>query len=313
MTTTDRGAARRRRRTARRCPRVRSRQVFDRPLTSYYLLLGAVDAAADPRADRWCSAPPACAPTSYDGNSYHVVPQAADLGPARAAHRLRGLPACRTACCAGSPGRHCSPPPVLLALTQYLAGFAVNGNQNWLALGPLQIQPSEMAKLAMVLWSAHIYARKERLLGDWRHTLFPVVPVIGAGHRAGRDAGRPRHRAGADGHHLGHALGGRRAGAAVRRLAPERRRARALPGHHECRADAAADQLRRPVQGLPGRRLAAGARLVRDVERRAVRQGHRRPASRSGAACPRRTPTSSSRSSARSSGWSARCWCWDCS
>ena len=36
-------------------------------------------------------------------------------------------------------------------------------------------------------------------------------------------------------------------------------------------------------------------------------------ASRSGATCPRRTPTSSSPSSARSSAWSAPCWCCACS
>jgi cell division protein FtsW len=55
----------------------------------------------------------------------------------------------------------------------------VNGNKNWLALGPVQIQPAELAKLAVILWCAHIYAKKERLLGDWRHTLIPVVPLMG--------------------------------------------------------------------------------------------------------------------------------------
>ncbi len=67
---------------------------------------------------------------------------------------------------------------VLLALTQTSLGDEVNGNQNWLVLGPLRIQPSELAKLAVVLWCAHVYATKERLLGDWQHTLVPVVPVM---------------------------------------------------------------------------------------------------------------------------------------
>ncbi len=67
---------------------------------------------------------------------------------------------------------------VLIALT-YVPGLgvSVNGNQNWLALGPLTIQPSEVAKLAIVLWSADVYARKDRLLDDWRHLLIPVIPV----------------------------------------------------------------------------------------------------------------------------------------
>ncbi len=37
---------------------------------------------------------------------------------------------------------------------------------NWLALGPIQVQPSEIAKLAIVLWAADVYARKDKLLGS---------------------------------------------------------------------------------------------------------------------------------------------------
>src|SRR6188472_4255521 len=40
---------------------------------------------------------------------------------------------------------------VLLALTQTSLGVEVNGNQHWLCLGPVQIQPSEVAKFSMVL------------------------------------------------------------------------------------------------------------------------------------------------------------------
>lgn len=67
---------------------------------------------------------------------------------------------------------------VLLALTQTSMGVEANGNQNWLALGPVQIQPSEVAKFAMLLWCADVYARKDALLGSWRHVVVPVVPVV---------------------------------------------------------------------------------------------------------------------------------------
>ncbi|MEJ7629693.1 MAG: putative lipid II flippase FtsW [Nocardioidaceae bacterium] len=67
----------------------------------------------------------------------------------------------------------------LIAMT-YVPGFgvSVNGNQNWLSFGgPFQIQPSELAKLAMVLWCADVFSRKNRLLTQWRHVLVPMMPV----------------------------------------------------------------------------------------------------------------------------------------
>ena len=67
---------------------------------------------------------------------------------------------------------------VLLALTQTSLGFAVNGNRNWLAFGPLTVQPSEIAKLSIILWAADVYAKKERLLDNPWHALIPVAPVV---------------------------------------------------------------------------------------------------------------------------------------
>ncbi|MHA6759260.1 putative lipid II flippase FtsW [Streptacidiphilus sp. PAMC 29251] len=59
-------------------------------------------------------------------------------------------------------------------------GKAVNGNQNWISLGgSFQIQPSEFAKLALVLWGADLLARKQQLkmLDQWKHLLIPLVPM----------------------------------------------------------------------------------------------------------------------------------------
>ncbi|MEJ7707980.1 MAG: putative lipid II flippase FtsW [Nocardioidaceae bacterium] len=68
---------------------------------------------------------------------------------------------------------------VLIGLTYVPSiGQEVNGNQNWLALGGgVQLQPSELAKLALVLWCADVYARKKNLLQHWSHLLIPVIPV----------------------------------------------------------------------------------------------------------------------------------------
>lgn len=69
---------------------------------------------------------------------------------------------------------------VLILATYTPLGLTVNGNRNWLPLfGGFQIQPSEFAKLAIVLWAADLYARKEKLLQNPRHLLVPLIPVAG--------------------------------------------------------------------------------------------------------------------------------------
>jgi len=71
---------------------------------------------------------------------------------------------------------------VLLILLTYIPGIGinVNGNRNWLPLfGSFRIQPSEFVKLAIVLWGADLFARKEKLLNDPKHVLLPMVPVTG--------------------------------------------------------------------------------------------------------------------------------------
>jgi cell division protein FtsW len=60
-------------------------------------------------------------------------------------------------------------------------GLTVNGNRNWLPLfAGFQLQPSEFAKLALVLWIADLYARRQKYLGTPRYVLTPMVPVAGA-------------------------------------------------------------------------------------------------------------------------------------
>jgi len=71
---------------------------------------------------------------------------------------------------------------LLLAVMVPGIGMTVNGNRNWIYLGgPFQIQPSEFAKLALVLWGADLLARKQQLgtLDQWKHLLVPLVPVGG--------------------------------------------------------------------------------------------------------------------------------------
>ena len=67
---------------------------------------------------------------------------------------------------------------LLLVLVQTSLGHTVNGNRNWLRIGPVQLQPSEIAKLAIVLWSAAVLSKKEKMLDQTRHIFVPVLPVV---------------------------------------------------------------------------------------------------------------------------------------
>jgi cell division protein FtsW len=65
-----------------------------------------------------------------------------------------------------------------LLVTVLLIGTAVHGQKNWIDLGgPFRIQPSEYAKLAIIMWGADILDRKYHLLEQRNHLLFPVLPV----------------------------------------------------------------------------------------------------------------------------------------
>jgi cell division protein FtsW len=49
----------------------------------------------------------------------------------------------------------------------------------WLYIGPIGLQPAELAKLGMVLWGADVIARKGAALGHWRELSRPLFPVVG--------------------------------------------------------------------------------------------------------------------------------------
>jgi cell division protein FtsW len=87
----------------------------------------------------------------------------------------------RRGCRSGPTGRRrtrcCSTTLGLLVLVLFV-GKEVNGGRSWIPL-PMgfNLQPAELAKLALALWGADLLVRKQKLLDQRSHLLVPLVPV----------------------------------------------------------------------------------------------------------------------------------------
>jgi cell division protein FtsW len=68
---------------------------------------------------------------------------------------------------------------LLIWVVIHPSGVEVGGSTRWIEIGGgLRMQPSELAKLALLLFCADVLTRKARLLGDLRHLLVPVLPAL---------------------------------------------------------------------------------------------------------------------------------------
>ena len=152
---------------------------FESPVTTYYLLLSATAMLVVIGLVMVLSA---SSVTSYeDTNSSYTVflsqLQSAVLGVfcAFVATRVRLI-----------TWKRISVP--LLALAIFLQalvfvpglGVSVNGNRNWIQIAGQQVQPSEFAKVALVLFGATVLTKKRRKLGEFMHAAVPLVFPAGA-------------------------------------------------------------------------------------------------------------------------------------
>jgi cell division protein FtsW len=76
--------------------------------------------------------------------------------------------------------------PLLIATVAMLVlvlvpgfGVYVAGSRRWLGAGSWRFQPSEVAKLALLLFTADLLTRRKDELGDWRRVLRPALLVVG--------------------------------------------------------------------------------------------------------------------------------------
>jgi cell division protein FtsW len=70
---------------------------------------------------------------------------------------------------------------IVLLVAVLIPGVGVTrgGSSRWLDLGPLTLQPSELAKLALILFTAAVFDRKGGKIFDPREFFVPLVPAVG--------------------------------------------------------------------------------------------------------------------------------------
>ena len=70
---------------------------------------------------------------------------------------------------------------ILLLLPVTVMRRAVNGAYRWIILGPIRIQPSEFAKVVLVLFCANFIAHRSRALetAPFKKIMLPLLGVIG--------------------------------------------------------------------------------------------------------------------------------------
>ncbi len=147
---------------------------LDRPMTSYYVILLSVALLVPLGLFMVLSA------SSVD--SYSKTHSSFGVFRMQAIYACIGVPLMAVASRLSVRAWRALAYPVLMATIALLTlvpimGLSAHGNTNWLQVGGFSVQPSEVAKLALVLWGADLLARKARLLGQWKHLALPLVPV----------------------------------------------------------------------------------------------------------------------------------------
>lgn len=66
----------------------------------------------------------------------------------------------------------------LLPFTHRIAP-SLNGARRWVDVGPINFQPSELARLAVVVWTAMLVAKKGEQIREFKKGVLPVVLVVG--------------------------------------------------------------------------------------------------------------------------------------
>jgi cell division protein FtsW len=67
----------------------------------------------------------------------------------------------------------------VMLLVTLVWGSEIKGATRWIQLGPVNFQPSEVAKIALLVHVCVLLERKKKYLQDWKRTLLPICIWVG--------------------------------------------------------------------------------------------------------------------------------------
>jgi cell division protein FtsW len=68
--------------------------------------------------------------------------------------------------------------PLMLLTFHSSTGTSLYGASRWIDVGPVTVQPSEFAKIALIAFTAGVLAAKRERIGSIRDVLLPLAPVV---------------------------------------------------------------------------------------------------------------------------------------
>ncbi|MFC7392418.1 putative lipid II flippase FtsW [Scopulibacillus cellulosilyticus] len=67
---------------------------------------------------------------------------------------------------------------ILLLVFVLFFGTVSNNAQSWIDIGPIQLQPSEIAKLAVIIYLASVFSNKQSFISDFKTGVMPPLVMI---------------------------------------------------------------------------------------------------------------------------------------
>ena len=68
---------------------------------------------------------------------------------------------------------------IVLLVLVLLIGMETKGGQRWIKVGPMQFQPSEVAKISLILFLANSISKNKKNIKSFKKGLFPNLVIIG--------------------------------------------------------------------------------------------------------------------------------------